>query len=53
MEHFMNRKKTKKIRVGDQFIGGDAPVTVQSMTNTDTRDIAATIAQIKRLEEAG
>ena len=53
MEHFMNRKKTKKICVGDQFIGGDAPVTVQSMTNTDTRDIAATIAQIKMLEEAG
>ncbi len=53
MEHFIIRKKTKKIRVGDQFIGGDAPVTVQSMTNTDTRDIAATIAQIKRLEEAG
>lgn len=49
----MHRKKTKKIRVGDIFIGGDAPVTVQSMTNTDTRDIAATVEQIKKLEEAG
>ena len=49
----MQRKNTKKIRVGNLFIGGDAPVTVQSMTNTDTRNIAATVEQIKRLEEAG
>ena len=47
------RKKTRKIRIGDIYIGGDAPVAVQSMTNTDTRDVASTIAQIKRLEEAG
>jgi (E)-4-hydroxy-3-methylbut-2-enyl-diphosphate synthase len=49
----IKRRKTKKVRVGDIFVGGDAPVTVQSMTNTDTRNAAATIEQIKRLEEAG
>lgn len=49
----MNRKVTRKIRVGNIFIGGDAPITVQSMTNTDTRDAKATIEQIKRLEKAG
>lgn len=47
------RKETRKVRVGNIFIGGDAPVTVQSMTNTDTRDIAATVNQIKALEEEG
>lgn len=50
---YIKRKPTKKIRVGDVWIGGDAPITVQSMTNTDTRNAAATIEQIKRLEEAG
>lgn len=49
----MQRKNTKKIRIGNIFIGGDAPVTVQSMTNTDTRNVAATVEQIKRLEDAG
>lgn len=48
-----DRKKTRKIRVGEVFIGGGAPVTVQSMTNTDTRNVAATVEQIHRLEEAG
>lgn len=52
-EDFIKRKETKKIKVGDLYIGGDSPITVQSMTNTDTRDIKATIDQIKRLEEAG
>lgn len=47
------RKKTKKINLGGVPIGGDAPIAVQSMTNTDTRDAAATIAQIKELENAG
>ena len=50
---YIKRRATKKIRVGDVFIGGDAPITVQSMTNTDTRDVKSTIEQIKRLEEAG
>lgn len=47
------RKKTRQIRVGDVVIGGDAPVVVQSMTNTDTADVDATVAQINRLEDAG
>ncbi|HEY9062380.1 MAG TPA: flavodoxin-dependent (E)-4-hydroxy-3-methylbut-2-enyl-diphosphate synthase [Pseudobacteroides sp.] len=54
MGHFsINRKKTRKIPVGPLYIGGDAPVLVQSMTNTDTRDIKGTVEQIKGLEEAG
>ncbi|MCX7843547.1 MAG: flavodoxin-dependent (E)-4-hydroxy-3-methylbut-2-enyl-diphosphate synthase [Clostridia bacterium] len=53
MDIYASRRKTKKIRVRDIYIGGDAPITVQSMTNTDTRDIPATIEQIKRLEDAG
>lgn len=47
------RRKTRKIKVGGIFIGGDAPVSVQSMTNTPTEDFDATYAQIKRLEDAG
>ncbi len=47
------RRITKAIYVGDVKVGGDAPVTVQSMTKTDTRDVAATVAEIKGLEEAG
>lgn len=47
------RRKSRQIKVGNVVIGGDAPIVVQSMTNTDTRDIDATISQIKRLEEAG
>lgn len=53
MEQYIQRKQTKKIRVGNIFIGGDSPISVQSMTNTDTRDVKATIGQIKSLEEAG
>ena len=49
----MIKRKSRQIRVGNVKIGGDAPVVVQSMTNTDTRDMDATIRQIKRLEEAG
>src|SRR5688500_11136853 len=47
------RQKTREVRVGDKVIGGNNPVWVQSMTTTDTFDVAATVAQIKRLEEAG
>jgi (E)-4-hydroxy-3-methylbut-2-enyl-diphosphate synthase len=47
------RKKTKKIRVKDKYIGGDSPILVQSMTNTDTKDVASTLQQIKQLEDAG
>ncbi|KQC10229.1 MAG: 4-hydroxy-3-methylbut-2-en-1-yl diphosphate synthase [Smithella sp. SDB] len=55
MEHLssVKRRKTKKINLGYVQIGGNAPVVVQSMTNTDTRDVKATIAQIKALEKAG
>ncbi len=52
-KNYIERKKTKKIYIGDTFIGGDSPISVQSMTNTDTRDAVATVAQIKRLQEAG
>lgn len=44
---------TKKIRIGDRYIGGGLPVLIQSMTNTRTQDRLATIEQIKRLEDAG
>ncbi len=47
------RNKTKKIKIADTYIGGDAPVSIQSMTNTDTRDVKATVEQINQLEEAG
>jgi len=47
------RRPSRKIRVGDVEVGGDAPITVQSMTNTLTADAAATIDQIRQLEEAG
>lgn len=47
------RKETRKLRCGDIFIGGDSPICIQSMTNTDTRNIAETVSQIKRLQEAG
>lgn len=49
----MERVKTRKIKVGNTFIGGDSKVTVQSMTNTDTRDPEATLAQIRALMVAG
>ena len=40
----INRKKTKKIKIGNIFVGGDAPISVQSMTNTITSDSASTTA---------
>ena len=46
-------KKTKQINVGGVLIGGGAPVSVQSMTNTKTEDVAGTVTQIKKLKEAG
>lgn len=47
------RKNTRQVRVGGVQVGGQAPVAVQSMTNTFTQDVAATVAQIRRLEAAG
>ncbi|MEG3154100.1 flavodoxin-dependent (E)-4-hydroxy-3-methylbut-2-enyl-diphosphate synthase [Sphingomonas sp. RB1R13] len=49
----IERRKSRQIMVGTVAVGGDAPVTVQTMTNTPTSDAAATIAQIRRCEEAG
>ena len=49
----INRKITRQIMVGDVPIGGDAPIAVQSMTNTPTRDVKATVEQIRRLQAAG
>ena len=49
----IKRKKTKEINVGDVKVGGDNPITVQSMTNTLTRDIKKTINQINKISEAG
>lgn len=46
-------KQTKQIKIRDVLVGGGAPVVIQSMTNTDTRDAAATLAQIRALAEAG
>lgn len=49
----IKRRKTKEITIGNVKIGGGAPISVQSMCNTDTRDVKATLEQIKKLEEAG
>ncbi len=49
----MDRRNTRCVRAGAVPIGGGAPVSVQSMTNTDTRDVEATVAQIHELERAG
>lgn len=49
----INRRKSKQIAIGDVKIGGDAPISVQSMCNTDTRDIEKTLEQINALTDAG
>ena len=49
----MYRDNTKVIHIGNKVIGGGSPIMIQSMTNTKTDDVEATVAQIKRLEEAG
>ncbi|MEO1039784.1 MAG: flavodoxin-dependent (E)-4-hydroxy-3-methylbut-2-enyl-diphosphate synthase [Pseudomonadota bacterium] len=49
----IDRRVSRKIRVGSVEVGGDAPISVQSMTNTPTPDIAATVDQIRALEAAG
>jgi (E)-4-hydroxy-3-methylbut-2-enyl-diphosphate synthase len=52
-QHSFQRHKTREVKVGNLVVGGDNPVWVQSMTTPDTHDLAATVAQIHRLEEAG
>ena len=49
----MYRDHTKVIKIGDKIIGGGNPILIQSMTNTRTEDVEATVAQILRLEKAG
>ncbi|WP_251977376.1 flavodoxin-dependent (E)-4-hydroxy-3-methylbut-2-enyl-diphosphate synthase [Salinicola avicenniae] len=49
----ITRRQSRQIHVGHVPVGGDAPIAVQSMTNTDTLDVEATVAQIQRLEAAG
>ena len=49
----IKRRKTKKIKVGNVEVGGDSPISVQSMTNTLTTEIDATIKQINELTEVG
>ncbi|MDU5805884.1 MAG: flavodoxin-dependent (E)-4-hydroxy-3-methylbut-2-enyl-diphosphate synthase [Peptoniphilus harei] len=49
----INRKETKKVYVGNVPIGGDSFISIQSMTNTNTKDIKSTVSQIKKLENAG
>ena len=49
----IKRKKTRKIKVGNVYIGGDSIISVQSMTNTLTPDYKSPIKQINQLEEAG
>ena len=49
----IHRRKTKKIKVGNVLVGGDSQISVQSMTNTLTTDVKATVKQINSLEEAG
>ena len=49
----IKRRISKQIQIGDVKIGGDAPISVQSMCNTDTRDVGKTVAQIKELQDAG
>jgi (E)-4-hydroxy-3-methylbut-2-enyl-diphosphate synthase len=52
-ESTIQRRKTRQIMVGNVPVGGDAPISVQSMTNTETTDVAATVAQINRLVAVG
>ena len=49
----MNRMKTKEVHIGKQVIGGEHPILIQSMCNTHTEDVKATVEQILRLERAG
>lgn len=49
----MARRQTKEVRIGSVTIGGKHPIAIQSMTNTRTEDVAATVAQIRELERAG
>ena len=47
------RRATRQVRIGNVLVGGDAPVAVQSMTNTDTADVVSTVKQVAELWRAG
>jgi len=49
----IERRKTRRIHVGEAPVGGDSPISIQTMTKTDTRDVNATVSQILEVEEAG
>ena len=49
----ISRRKSRQIRVGSVLVGGDAPISVQTMTNTETTDVDATVAQIERAVKVG
>ena len=49
----MDREHTRVIHIGNRVIGGGNPILIQSMCNTKTQDVEATVSQIKRLEKAG
>ena len=53
MNNWIKRKKTKTIKVGNVPVGGGHPISIQSMTNTDTCDVVSTVKQINDLENAG
>ena len=53
MTNWIKRKKTKVVSVGGVLVGGDNPISIQSMTNTNTCDVVSTVNQIKDLEDAG
>ena len=53
MSSHFTRKETRGVMVGDVLIGAKAPISIQSMTNTDTRDIEETVRQIEALTKAG
>ncbi len=49
----MQRRKTKKVFFGDVAVGGDSPISIQSMTNTKTKNVKKTVSQIHELEKVG
>ena len=53
LESPIKRRKSRQIMIGDVPVGGDAPISIQSMTNTETCDVAATVDQIQRMQNAG
>ena len=53
MDYNSIRRNTRKIKIGNIYIGGDSPIAIQSMTNTDTHDKEATLRQILSLESRG